>query len=109
MSEYIDEKPTGDNILDKLQNMLFPGEVEIEGSGYKRTVIDRSIEKYLDQHFDEYIDEYGLVRELDLNIYEQKYDGIVEDIKDVKEFQKDAAAEIAVLKRRLDKIETHIL
>ncbi len=109
MSEFIDEKPTGDNILDRLQDTLFPGDVDIEGTGYKRTVIDRSIEKYLDQHFDEYIDEYGLVRELDLQIYEDKFNGIVEDIKDIKEFQKDTSAEIAVLTRRLDKIETHIL
>ncbi len=109
MSEYIGEQPSGESILDRLQDMLFPKDIDIEGTGYKRTVIDRSIEKYLDQHFDEYIDEYGLIRELDLRIYEEKYNGVVEDIKVVKEFQKDVNAEIAVLKRRLDKIETHIL
>lgn len=109
MSEYLEEKPGFESILDKLQNFLFPGDIDIEGTGYKRTVIDRSIEKYLDRHFDEYIDEYGLVRELDLHIYEEKYNGVVEDIKDIKEYQKDVSAEIAALKRRLDNIETHII
>ncbi len=95
-----------EDVLDRIQEALFPGGMEMEGTGYKRNILDRRIEKYLDKHFDEYIREFGLVRELDLEVYEEKYSDIVEGIKDIDEFQKDAEAKIASLERRLDRLES---
>lgn len=106
MSEYVNEgRNISGNILEKIQEMIFPEEVEVEGTGYRRNIIDRRIELYLDRHFDEYIEEYGLVRELDLEVYEEKYRGILEGVEEIKEFQMDALTEIQDLKRRLDRIE----
>jgi len=97
------------DIMDKIHEFIFPGEFDIEGTGYERNVLDRRIEKYLDQHFDEYIEEFGLVRKLDLEVYEEQMDYIVDSIRDVDDFQKDTEADLASLKRRLDKIEEHKL
>ena len=59
MNEFANRsaKKTSD-ILDRIEETLFPGELEIEGTGYDRGLFDRRLEKYLDQHFDEYIDEF---------------------------------------------------
>ncbi len=105
MSEYINEPRRNENILDRIQEFLFPGEMEIEGTGYKRNIIDRRIELYLDRHFDEYIEEFGLVRELDLQVYEDRYQEMVEGINEINEFQTEALTDIHDLKRRLDRIE----
>ncbi len=109
MSEYINETPgKSENVMEKIQDFLFPSEIEIEGTGYRRNIIDRRIELYLDRHFDEYIEEFGLVRELDLQIYEDMHLKIVEDVENIKEFQMEALTEIHDLKRRLDRIEENI-
>ncbi|MBS3781883.1 MAG: hypothetical protein KGY66_03835 [Candidatus Thermoplasmatota archaeon] len=106
MNEFANKgvKKTSD-ILDRIEETLFPGEIEIEGTGYERNVFDRRLEKYLDQHFDEYIDEFGLVRELHFEIYESKYQDCLKDVNDLEDFQKDIEAELDSLSRRLDKIE----
>ncbi len=109
MNEYADkgiEKTTKG--LDRIENFLFPGKTEIEGTGYNRNLLDRRLEKYLDKHFDEYIEEFGLVRELHLEVYEDKYEQCVEDVENLEEFQKDIDAEIESLNRRLDKIEEEL-
>ncbi len=93
------------NILDRIEETLFPGELEIEGTGYDRRLLDRRLEKYLDRHFDEYIKEYGLVRELHLEVYEDKYEKCLQDVDRLEDFQKDIEAELSTLKRRLDRIE----
>ncbi len=109
MSEFANENRKEDsNVLDTIQDFIMPSEVEIEGSGYQRGLIDRRYEKYLDKHFDEYIEEFGLVRELHLDIYEDRYEQLVEDTKDMKEFQKDIDAELSSLERRLDRLEEEI-
>ncbi|MFP4001397.1 MAG: hypothetical protein ACLFU5_05800 [Thermoplasmata archaeon] len=92
------------NILDRIEETLFPGEMNVEGTGYHRGLMDRRLEKYLDKHFDEYIEEYGLVRELHLEVYEDKYERCVEDIEELEDFQKDIEAEISSLNNRLDRI-----
>lgn len=105
MSEFVDKHFKGeDNVLENVQEYLLP-EADIEGTGYKRGLLDRRIEKYLDSHFEEYIEEFGLVRELDLEVYEDKYNFVVDNVKEIKEFQKDAEAEISSLNKRLDRIE----
>ncbi|MFO8109440.1 MAG: hypothetical protein R6U17_02815 [Thermoplasmata archaeon] len=106
MEEYAEgyEKKK-ESILDSIQDLLFPGEMEIEGTGYERSVLDRRIEKYLDKHFDEYIQEYDLVRELDLEVYEEKYIEIVDGIEEIKEFQKDVDSQVSEFKRRLASME----
>ncbi len=95
----------GKDLIDKIEEYLFPGEVEIEGSGYERSILDRRIEKYLDDHFDEYIEEFGLVRELELEIHESRYESLKEDISDIKEFQMDMESDLESMKRRLQKLE----
>ncbi len=109
MNEFVNENiERGSNLLDRLEEAIFPGEIEIEGTGYERNILDSRIERYLDRHLDEYIEEFGLVRELHLEIYNEKVDIMVEDIDEIKEFQKDMDAEISTLKRRLDEIEDQI-
>lgn len=98
-------KESSTDVLDKIQEFIFPSEFDVEGTGYERNLLDRRIEKYLDQHFDEYVEEFGLVRELDIEVLEERVDYMVESIKDIDDFQKDAEAELMSLKRRLDKIE----
>ncbi|MFW5952787.1 MAG: hypothetical protein ACOCSJ_01350 [Candidatus Natronoplasma sp.] len=106
MNEFANKsaKKTSD-VLDRIEETLFPGEIEIEGTGYDRRLFDRSLEKYLDQHFDEYIEEFGLVRELHLEIYESKYENCLMEVNDIEDFQKDIKAELESLSRRLNKIE----
>lgn len=109
MAEFIDKNiKKGSNVLDRIEEVLFPGEIEIEGTGYDRHLMDKNIEKYLDKHFDEYIEEFGLLKEVDLKIYEEQVDQCEEDVEDLKEFQKDMMDEISVLQKRLDRIEKEI-
>lgn len=109
MNEFVNDNiERGSNVLDMIEEAVFPGDIDIEGTGYERNILDGRIEKYLDRHLDEYIDEFGLVRELHLEIYEEKVDLMVEDIDEIKEFQKDIDAEISNFKRRLTKIEEEI-
>jgi len=112
MNEYVDNEfferniEKGRNLLDRVEDFLFPGEVTIKGTGYERNILDRRIEKYLDEHFEEYIEEFGLVRELELEIYETRYDSLLKDIEGIEEFQEDMESELASIRRRLDKIES---
>lgn len=109
MNEYVNKyKKKGEKILDEVQDTLFPGKTEIEGTGYDRKILDQRIEKYLDAHFDEYIEEFGLIRELDLELYESEVESIQEDIDEVEEFQKEAESELVSLERRLDELEKKI-
>ncbi len=106
-SEFLDKNvEKGKDILDRIENFLFPGETKIEGTGYERNILDRRIEKYLDDHFDEYIEEFGLVRELELEIYESRYDSLLTDIDEIKDFQDEIETELISLRRKLDKIES---
>jgi len=109
MNEFANRsaKKTSD-ILDRVEETLFPGEIEIEGTGYDRRLFDRRLEKYLDQHFDEYIEEFGLVRELHLEIYESKFRDCLNDVNDLEDFQKDIRAELDSLNRRLERIEEEL-
>ncbi|MFW6195711.1 MAG: hypothetical protein ACOC5D_00110 [Thermoplasmatota archaeon] len=109
MNEFVNDNiEKGSNFLDMIEEAVFPGDIDIEGTGYERNILDGRIEKYLDRHLDEYIDEFGLVRELHLEIYEEKVDLMVDDIDEIKEFQKDMDAEISDFKRRLAKLEDEI-
>nr|AGF93340.1 hypothetical protein FLSS-23_0005 [uncultured organism] len=109
MNEFVNENiERGSSILDRFEEAIFPGEVDIDGTGYERNILDGRIEKYLDRHLDEYIEEFGLIRELHLEIYNDKVDSMVDDIDEIKEFQKDMEAEVSDFKRRLDSIEDQI-
>ncbi|MFW5928586.1 MAG: hypothetical protein ACOCSL_05215 [Thermoplasmatota archaeon] len=109
MNEFVNENiERGSNLLDRFEEAIFPGEIDITGTGYERNILDGRIEKYLDRHLDEYIGEFGLIRELHLEIYNDKVDTMVDDIDDLKEFQKDMEAEISDFKRRLDQLEDEI-
>ncbi|MFP4000812.1 MAG: hypothetical protein ACLFSM_00755 [Thermoplasmata archaeon] len=87
---------------------MMPKKAEIEGTGYKRRVIDRRIEKHLDRHFNDYIERYDLIRELHLREIEDDLEKCEPRIKDVDEFQKDIKAEIEELERDLEKIEEEV-
>lgn len=109
MSEFVDKNiKKGSNVLDRVEEFLFPGEIEIEGSGYNRHLMDKRVEKYLDKHFDEYIEEFGLLKEVDLTVYEEKVDQCEKDVEELKDFQKDMKDEVDVLQKRLDRIEKEI-
>ncbi len=109
MTEFVNENiKKGSNVLDRIEEFLFPGEMEIEGTGYDRRLLDRRVEKYLDKHFDEYIEEFGLIREIDLHIYEEKLENCSRDIEELNEFQKDVKDEINSFKARLDRIEEEL-
>lgn len=104
MEEVIEEeKPT---FMSKLRN-LFKVETEAD-TGYKRKLLDGRIERYLDENFDNYIDEYGLVREIDLRKYEERYEALVEDVSDLKEFVVSADAEVGNFEHRLRNIEAAV-
>lgn len=106
MNEYIDRPmEKGRSIVDKLQEFLFPGDMTIEGTGYERNILDRRIENYLDEHFKEYIEDYGLVRELDIEVLESRFERIKEDVDEIDEFQKDVETELVSLRKRLDRLE----
>ncbi len=109
MNEFANKsaKKTSD-ILDRIEETLFPGDIEIEGTGYDRRIFDRRLEKYLDKHFDEYIDEFELVRELHLHVYEDKFESCEEDVERLENFQRDIEAELDSLKRRLDRLEEEL-
>jgi len=109
MAEFVNENiRKGSNVLDRIEESLFPGEIEIEGSGYQRRMFDKRIEKYLDEHFEEYIEEFNLVREIDLHIYEEKLEHCQEETEELKEFQKDVKDELKLFKARLDRIEEEL-
>ncbi len=112
MNEYFESEffnknvKKGKNVLDRIESFLFPGEMVIDGTGYERNLLDKRVEKYLDDHFEEYIQEFGLIRELELEIYESRYETLLNDIDDINEFQEDIESELASMKRRLDKLES---
>ncbi len=109
MSEFVNKHvKKGSNVLDRIEEFLFPGEIEIEGTGYNRGLLDRRMEKYLDKHFDEYIDEFNLVREIDLHTYEERLENCAKDVEELSEFQKDVEDEINSFKIRLNKIEKEL-
>lgn len=109
MNEFVNEyKKKGENVLDNIQDMVFPGKTEIEGTGYERSPLDRRVEKYLDEHFDEYIEEFGLVRELDFEILESEFDDIKDGLTEIDEFQKEAKSNLVSLERRLSELEDKI-
>lgn len=76
-----------------------------ESNLYNRRLIDNRIERYLDRNFDSYIDEYGLVREMDLKRYDERYDGLSERIEGLKGFMKEADAEAGNLEGRIETIK----
>ncbi|MFP3871527.1 MAG: hypothetical protein ACLFVL_01440 [Candidatus Aenigmatarchaeota archaeon] len=109
MTEFMNEHmKKGSNALDRVEEFLFPGDIEIEGTGYQRSLLDRRVEKYLDKHFDEYIEEFNLLREIDLHVYEEKLARCEEDVEEIREFQKDVDDEIDSFKARLDRIEEEL-
>ena len=73
--------------------------------GYKRKMLDGRIERYMDENFNNYIDEYGLVREIDLRKYEERYDMLVGRIAKLKEFVAEADAELGNLEHRLAEVK----
>lgn len=75
-------------------------EVE-EAPAYKRKLFDGRIEKYLDQNLDSYIKEYGIVTELDLQSYEERYGSLTDRVKSMKTFVLDSDALISQMEKEL--------
>ncbi len=96
------------SIFSKLKTGMMPEKAEIEGTGYKRRVMDRRIEKHLDRHFNDYIDRYDLIRELHLIEIEENLESCEARTTDIDEFQKDMKAEIEELERDLEMIEEEV-
>ncbi len=109
MSEFVNESGKKlDNALDRVGETILPGEVEIEGTGYRRRLTDRRIEKYLDENFEKYVENFGLVRELELKILEKKTDHCEKELSKIAEFQSDVEAELEVLNRKLEKVQNEV-
>lgn len=68
---------------------------------YKRRLFDGSIEKYLDQNLDSYITEYGIVTELDLQGYEERYESLTGRVKGMKEYILDSDAVVGQMEKDL--------
>jgi hypothetical protein len=77
---------------------------EPEAPQYKRRLFDGRIEKYLDQNLDSYISEYGIVTELDLQGYEQRYQTMTGRVKTLKEFMLDSDAVLGQMEKEMELI-----
>ena len=80
-------------------------EEEEEQPAYKRRLFDGRIEKYLDQNLDSYISEYGIVTDLDLEAYDQRYTRLTGNVKDMTEYMLDSDAVISSMEKELVLIE----
>ena len=78
---------------------------EEEAPRYERKIMDGRIERFLDENFNNYIEEYGLVTELDIRTYEERYDELVGRVKSLTEFSQDLDAEVTDLERRMKAIQ----
>jgi hypothetical protein len=72
-----------------------------EAPHYNRRLFDGRIEKYLDHNLDSYIAEYGIVTELDLQGYENRYDKLTGRVKSIKEFILDSDAILGQMEKDL--------
>jgi hypothetical protein len=82
-------------------------EVE-EVPAYKRRLFDGRIEKYLDQNLDSYITEYGIVTELDLQSYEERYSSLTDRVKSMKDFILDSDAMISQMEKEMLEVGSKI-
>jgi hypothetical protein len=78
---------------------------EEEDTHYDRRILDSRIERYLDNNFNSYIDEYGLIRELELRRYDERVDILEDKVDGLKDFVKDADADISELELRTEDIQ----
>ena len=76
-------------------------EEEEKAPTYNRRLFDGRIEKYLDQNLDSYISEYGIVTELDLQGYENRYEGLTGRVKKMKEYILDSDAILGQMEKDL--------
>jgi hypothetical protein len=81
------------------------GDEEIQEPTYSRRLFDGRIEKYLDHNLDSYISEYGIVTELDLQGYENRYDSLTGRAKKMKEFILDSDALVGQMEKELLEID----
>lgn len=96
--EMEQEKPS---FMTRIKNYLSSAEKDEEDAVYQRKLLDGRIEKFLDHHADSYITEFGLVTNLDIQGYEQRYDKLTSRITGLMDFAKNADAEVTNLERRL--------
>lgn len=81
------------------------GEKPEEELKYKRRLFDGRIEKYLDQNLDSYITEYGIVTELDLQGYEERYNSLTGRVKEMKDYILDSDAIIGNMEKDLQLVK----
>jgi hypothetical protein len=96
--EMEQEKPS---FMTRIKNYLSGAEKDEEEEHYQRKLLDGRIEKYLDHHADSYITEFGLVTNLDIQGYEQRYNKLTSRITGLIDFAKNADADVTNLERRL--------
>lgn len=75
---------------------------------YNRRLFDGRIEKYLDQNLDSYISEYGIVTELDLQGYENRYEKLTGRVKSMKEYILDSDAILGQMEKDLLEVKGKI-
>ncbi len=96
----VEEKP---GFMDRIK--AFFKSSEDEENVYKRKLIDRKIERYIDENFDSYIEEYGLVNELDLKKYDERFEDLANRVNGLKTFVSEADAELGNLEKRVGVIK----
>lgn len=75
---------------------------------YKRKMMDKKVERYLDSNFDSFIEEYGLIRSMDLLVYEERHDNLSGKLKVLNDFVKNANADISNLSIRVEHMKKNI-
>lgn len=105
--EYIEEENTG--LFSRIK-AVFSGnkdeDEEVEAPAYERRLFDGRIEKFLDQNLDSYITEYGIVTQLDLQGYEERYNGLTGRVSTMKEFMMDSDAAISRMEKELKDVKS---
>ncbi len=79
-----------------------------ENETYKRKMMDKKVERYLDSNFESYIEEYGMVRSMDLLVYEERHDTLSSKLKVLNDFVREADADIGNLMTRVELLKKNI-
>ena len=79
-------------------------EPEEEEPVYKRRLLDGRVEKFLDQNFNSYVQEYGIITGLDVESYEERYEGLTGRIQAMNEYMLEADSSIGAMENDLRSI-----
>ena len=102
--EDVEEQKTG--FFSRIKSLFHKDEEE--DPQYKRKMMDKKIERYLDSNFESFIAEYGMVREIDLSLYDERHGILSGKIKVLNDFVREADAEIGNIEIRVEQLRKSI-